>query len=76
MQKRVLGSAAVGAVITAMTSLTPPAMADPAPGFDFDPVKLQARMDDCLKYAVDDAFVLMGWLNVSTGKTRQCAAAR
>lgn len=60
------------------TALNAAAHADPAPGFDFDPAKLQARMDDCLEYAVNDAFVLMGWRNISTGETRQwrCSSLR
>ncbi|MBQ6644226.1 MAG: hypothetical protein IJH84_24790 [Saccharopolyspora sp.] len=53
-----------------MVTATPAADADPAPGFQFDPAALQARMDDCLEYAVDDSFELMGWVNVSTGESR------
>ena len=59
-------AAAAACVVTA----TPAADADPAPGFQFDPAALQARMDDCLEYAVDDSFELMGWVNVSTGESR------
>lgn len=59
------------AAATLVASTAPVATADPAPGFEFDPVALETRMTDCLEYAVDNTFVLMGWVNVRTGETRQ-----
>lgn len=70
--RRALASLSISAVVaTLLVTSGPAAHADPAPGFDFDPVKLETRMNDCLEYAVGDGFVLMGWVNPSTGESRQ-----
>ncbi|SDC97391.1 hypothetical protein [Actinokineospora iranica] len=77
--RRAFTRIAAGAAVAALAVTTgPAASADPAPGFDFDPAKLDARMDDCMAYAVDEQFLLMGWINVSTGETRQwrCSSLR
>lgn len=73
-KQRLLAAIAGAVLLTA--GLSTSAQADPAPGFDFDPAKLQARMDDCLEHAVDDTFLLMGWRNISTGKPGSGVAAR
>lgn len=54
------------------------ASADPAPGFEFDPVKLEARMDACMEYQIGEQDILMGWANISTGDVRQwrCSSLR
>lgn len=54
------------------------ASADPAPGFDFDPIALEQRMDACLAYEVPPARILMGWINMRTGEQRQwrCSSLR
>jgi hypothetical protein len=46
----------------------PPLEADPLPGFSLDPVQLEQRMEDCLAGAVDDKYLLMGWINLGTGE--------
>lgn len=38
------------------------ASADPAPGFEFDPAKLEAQMDACMEYRVGEQEILMGWI--------------
>jgi hypothetical protein len=48
-----------------------PASADPLPGFTLDAAQLEQRMDDCLAGAVDNKFLLMGWINVRTGEQRR-----
>lgn len=52
--------------------------ADPAPGYDFDPEKLRAKMDQCMAYAVGEQEILIGWIKVSTGEVRQwrCSSLR
>ena len=54
------------------------ASADPAPGFTFDPVKLEADMQACIAYSVPETQVLMGWINVRSGETRtwRCSSLR
>lgn len=44
--------------------------AEPAPGFTLDPVALEQRMDDCLARVVDNAFVLMAWVDFRSGEQR------
>ena len=72
----VLISFAVAAGVTVAAG--PVADADPAPGFDFDPGKLIQRMDACLAREVGPDELLMGWVNVRTGDTRQwrCSSLR
>lgn len=55
-----------------------PASADPAPGHDFDPAKLEAKMDACMEYRVGEQEILMGWINVRNGDIRQwrCSSLR
>jgi hypothetical protein len=50
------GTRVLAAVVTALAvvGLARPAAADPLPPFDLDPVKLEARMDACLAYAVGE----------------------
>ena len=52
--------------------------ADPLPGFDLDPVQLEARMDACMAYRVGEQDVLMGWWNLRTGEQRhwRCSSLR
>lgn len=52
--------------------------ADPAPGFEFDPAKLEAKMDACMEYQSGEQDILMGWANISTGDIRQwrCSSLR
>ena len=58
--------------------LATPAAADPLPGFDLDPVQLEARMDACMAYAGGEQEILMGWINLRTGQRRQwrCSSLR
>lgn len=60
------------------TTFTQSAGADPAPGFTFDPVALEEKMDACMAYEVGPQEVLMGWVNVRTGETRhwRCSSLR
>lgn len=55
-----------------------PAVADPAPGFEFDPAKLEAKMDACMEYRVGEQEILMGWINSRNGDVRQwrCSSLR
>ncbi|MGH4026566.1 MAG: hypothetical protein ACRDRV_18480 [Pseudonocardiaceae bacterium] len=55
-----------------------PAGADPAPGYDFDPAKLEAKMDACMEYRVGEQEILIGWMNVRNGDVRQwrCSSLR
>ena len=55
-----------------------PVAADPLPGFDLDPVALEARMNDCLAHAVGEQEVLMGWRSLRDGKERnwRCSSLR
>jgi hypothetical protein len=57
---------------------TQPAAADPLPGFDLDPVQLEARMDACMGYQVGEQEILLGWVNLRTGKLRhwRCSSLR
>jgi hypothetical protein len=57
---------------------TASAGADPLPGFQFDPVKLEADMDACLAYQLPEDYVLMGWQNVRTAEQRRwrCSSLR
>lgn len=74
-----LRAAALGLAFLLCTSLTPtPARADPLPGFDLDPATLEQRMLDCIGYAVDDKFLLMGWVSFRTGEQRRwyCSSLR
>jgi hypothetical protein len=54
------------------------AIADPLPGFDFDPEELRARMDACISYQVGEREILMGWVNIRTGDSRhwRCSSLR
>ncbi|WP_214406991.1 hypothetical protein [Pseudonocardia lacus] len=54
------------------------ASADPAPGFEFDPVALEQRLDDCLSYVSAPDAILMGWINLRNGQQRQwrCSSLR
>lgn len=65
-------------ILTAGTLATPPASADPIPGFEFDPVRLRADMDACLAYRLPENHVLMGWRNLRTGNERRwrCSSLR
>jgi hypothetical protein len=59
----------VAAVLVVLGTLLPAtARADPLPGYDLDPVKLEQRMDDCLAGDVDDKYLLMGWINLRSGE--------
>lgn len=44
-----------------------PAGADPLPGYDLDPVVFEQRIHDCLAGVVDDKFLIMGWINLTSG---------
>ena len=54
------------------------AVADPLPGFDFDPDRLAERMDSCLDFRSAKEDVLMGWVKLSTGERRtwRCSSLR
>lgn len=67
----------IGAVVAAV-AIPAPASADPVPGFDFDPVTLEQRMDDCLALQSPPDAVLMAWINVRTAQQRTwgCSSLR
>ena len=69
--------ASVFAVVLGL-ALTQPARADPAPGFEFDPVVLVQRMDACMEFVVPPNELLMGWVNLARGQTREwrCSSLR
>ncbi|WP_433784408.1 hypothetical protein ACQPX6_29705 [Actinomycetospora sp. CA-101289] len=74
-----LRAAALGLAFLLCASLAAtPARADPLPGFDLDPATLEQRMHDCIGYAVDDKFLLMGWVSFRTGEQRRwyCSSLR
>lgn len=48
--KRMWRSVALTAAVVLAVLVGSPASADPAPGFQFDPVKLEASMDACMEY--------------------------
>ncbi|MEJ2862824.1 hypothetical protein [Actinomycetospora flava] len=69
---RAIGIATVVVVaLLATLVMGSPVHADPLPGYDLDPVVLEQRMDDCIAGAVDDKFLLAGWINISTGEQRR-----
>ena len=55
-----------------------PAAADPLPGYDLDPIQLEARMDACLAYQVGEQEMLMGWRSLRDGNERhwRCSSLR
>lgn len=68
------GTEGVAAVMTTLILIVTaqlPAAADPMPGFDLDPAKLEERMDGCLTGVVDNKFLLMGWVNLRSGEQRR-----
>lgn len=72
-------AAFVTAVIVSLGAVSGrPAGADPAPGFEFDPAKLRAKMDACMEYRVGEQEILMGWVNIRNGDLRQwrCSSLR
>jgi hypothetical protein len=69
---------AVALGIVAIVFAPGAAQADPVPGFDLDPVKLTARMDECLAFTGPRDAVLMAWINLRTGEERtwRCTSLR
>lgn len=74
--RRSLVAGAAAAVLAAATPL--PAAADPLPGFEFDPVALEQRMQACLSYQSTPDAILMGWINLRTAERRlwRCSSLR
>ena len=66
----------IAAIVVAMVPV--PASADPLPGFEFDPVALEQRMDDCLAFQSPPDAVLMAWINLRTAEQRtwRCSSLR
>jgi hypothetical protein len=75
--RRIIGGGAAVAALTTL-AIAGAASADPAPGFEFDPVALEQRMDDCLAYVSAPDTILMGWINLRNGQQRQwrCSSLR
>jgi hypothetical protein len=67
---------AVALVLLGPTAVA--ARADPAPGFDLNPAELEARMNACMAYQVDEREILMAWWNLRSGEVRQwrCSSLR
>lgn len=65
-------------MVLSLSMAAGPAWADPLPGFAFDPVLLEQRMDACVEYRVPEAEVLMGWVSLRDGAQRQwrCSSLR
>jgi hypothetical protein len=72
------GAVAVGVLASGLAGAPGVARADPVPGFDLDPVKLTARMDECLAFTSPKDAVLMAWINLRTGEQRtwRCTSLR
>jgi hypothetical protein len=73
-----MGVGVLIATVSAAVAIPAPASADPLPGFEFDPVALEQRMDDCLSLQSPRDAVLMAWVNVRTAQQRtwRCSSLR
>jgi hypothetical protein len=73
-----MGVGGLIAAVAAAVAIPAPASADPLPGFEFDPVALEQRMDDCLALQSPPDAVLMAWINLRTGQQRtwRCSSLR
>lgn len=71
-------SAVTMAAAAVLVTVAQPAAADPLPGFEFDPVALEQRMDACLSYESPPNAILMGWVNLRTAQQRiwRCSSLR
>ncbi|MEJ3652445.1 hypothetical protein WEH80_05525 [Actinomycetes bacterium KLBMP 9759] len=65
-------------IVLLLAGLLGQAAAAPAPGFDFDPVKLEWRMDSCISYQASESEILMGWMSFRDGRRRdwRCSSLR
>jgi|tagenome__1003787_1003787.scaffolds.fasta_scaffold19858001_2 hypothetical protein len=73
-----MGVGGLIAAVAAAVAIPAPASADPLPGFEFDPVALEQRMDDCLALQSPPDAVLMAWINLRTAQQRtwRCSSLR
>jgi hypothetical protein len=73
-----MGVGGLIAAVAAAVAIPAPASADPLPGFEFDPVALEQRMDDCLVMQSAPDAVLMAWISLRTAQQRtwRCRSLR